>query len=175
MVFFFVLLTGEVLCLALLLVITFWRRRFLHPQGQRRPLSGHVDAHDFRCVFESSIRVLAGPRSVSPRGMECERQTRRAALEARGSGCPAATQGPRSEGHRDDENSAWALPALKPIHIWSYDFVSVRTLDGGPVRVLNVVDEFTRVALGSHVARSIGAAVVVKHLEKLFQIHGRRR
>lgn len=72
-----------------------------------------------------------------------------------------------------DENSAWALPALKPIHIWSYDFVSVRTLDGGPVRVLNVVDEFTRVALGSHVARSIGAASVVRHLEKLFEIHGK--
>ena len=72
-----------------------------------------------------------------------------------------------------DEFSAWALPALKPIHIWSYDFVSVRTLDGGPVRVLNVVDEFTRVALGSHVARSIGAAGVVKHLEKLFDLHGR--
>lgn len=72
-----------------------------------------------------------------------------------------------------DEFSAWALPALKPIHIWSYDFVSVRTLDGGPVRVLNVVDEFTRVALGSHVARSIGAAAVVKHLAKLFDLHGR--
>ncbi len=72
-----------------------------------------------------------------------------------------------------DENSAWALPALHPIHIWSYDFVSVRTLDGGPVRVLNVVDEFTRVALGSHIARSIGAAGVVEHLEKLFEIHGK--
>jgi putative transposase len=72
-----------------------------------------------------------------------------------------------------DEHSAWALPALSPIHIWSYDFVSVRTLDGGPVRVLNVVDEFTRVALGSHVARSIGATAVVKHLEKLFEIHGK--
>lgn len=72
-----------------------------------------------------------------------------------------------------DEYSAWALPALHPIHIWSYDFVSVRTLDGGPVRVLNVVDEFTRVALGSHVARSIGAPAVRKHLEKLFDIHGK--
>jgi len=71
-----------------------------------------------------------------------------------------------------DEYSAWALPATRPGHIWSYDFVSVRTLDGGPVRVLNVVDEFTRVALGSHVARSIGAAAVIKHLEKLFELHG---
>jgi putative transposase len=72
-----------------------------------------------------------------------------------------------------DEYSAWALPAVRPIHIWSYDFVSIHTLDGGPVRVLNVVDEFTRVALGSYVARSIGAAAVIKHLAALFETHGR--
>ncbi len=39
---------------------------------------------------------------------------------------------------------------------------------------MNVIDEYTRVALGSHVARSIGANEVVKHLEKLFAKHGRR-
>lgn len=72
-----------------------------------------------------------------------------------------------------DAFSAWAMPALRPTHIWSYDFVSVRSEHGAPIRVLNVVDEFTRVALGSKVARSIGAADVVKHLEQLFQIHGR--
>ena len=71
-----------------------------------------------------------------------------------------------------DQNSAWALPALHPIHIWSYDFVTVRTLDGGAVRVLNVVDEFTRIALGSRVARSIGARDVVVHLDHLFGLHG---
>jgi putative transposase len=26
--------------------------------------------------------------------------------------------------------SAWALPALRPTHIWSYDFVSVRLVNG---------------------------------------------
>ena len=65
------------------------------------------------------------------------------------------------------------MPALRPTHIWSHDFVSVRSEHGAPIRVLNVVDEFTRVALGSRVARSIGAADVVKHLEQLFAIHGR--
>ena len=80
-------------------------------------------------------------------------------------------QGKRAGG--GDENSAWALPALRPIHIWSYDFVTVRTLDGGPVRILNVVDEFTRVALGSRVARSIGARDVITHLDLLFERHGR--
>lgn len=72
----------------------------------------------------------------------------------------------------EDGNSAWALPALYPNHIWSYDFMSARTSDGGALRILNVVDEHTREALGSHVARSIGAAHVSRHLAKLFAKHG---
>jgi transposase InsO family protein len=55
-----------------------------------------------------------------------------------------------------DQNSAWALPAVRVDHIWSYDFLATRTADGGPLRVLNIVDEYTREAVGSHVARSIG-------------------
>jgi putative transposase len=71
------------------------------------------------------------------------------------------------------EFSAWALPALRPTHIWSYDFVSVRLNNGAGFRVLNVVDEYTRVALGSRVASSIGARDVTKHLAQLFEEHGR--
>jgi putative transposase len=69
-------------------------------------------------------------------------------------------------------NSAWELPALSRNHIWSYDFVSSRTVDGGSLRIVNVLDEHTRVALGSRVARSIGAREVIKHLERLFARHG---
>lgn len=71
------------------------------------------------------------------------------------------------------EFSAWALPATTPTHIWSYDFVSVRLNNGAGFRVLNVVDEYTRVALGSRVASSIGARDVTKHLAQLFEVHGR--
>lgn len=73
----------------------------------------------------------------------------------------------------DDENSIWRLPPLYRNHIWSYDFIKRRTSDGRAFRVLNVIDEHTRVALGSHVARSIGAKAVERHLEKLFAIHGK--
>lgn len=73
----------------------------------------------------------------------------------------------------DEENSIWRLPPRYPNHIWSYDFISRRTADGRKLRVLNVMDEHTRVALGSHCARSIGAREVQKHLEKLFELHGR--
>ena len=65
-------------------------------------------------------------------------------------------------------NSAWALPAVRPNHLWSYDFVAARTIDGGPLRILNIADEVTREAVGCHVARNIGAHDVVRVLDKLF-------
>lgn len=73
----------------------------------------------------------------------------------------------------EQANSAWMLPALYPNHVWSYDFVAARTADGGPLRILNVLDEHTRVSLGSLVARHIGARSVESHLTKLFAEHGK--
>jgi putative transposase len=73
----------------------------------------------------------------------------------------------------DASNSATNLPALYRNHIWSYDFMSARTVDGGALRILNVLDEHTREALRSKVARSIGSYSVRQHLEKLFARHGK--
>lgn len=73
------------------------------------------------------------------------------------------------------EKAIWNLPAECPNHVWSYDFMGARTRNGGPIRILNVVDEYTRVALGSRVARSIGARDVINELEQLFERHGRPR
>jgi putative transposase len=71
------------------------------------------------------------------------------------------------------ENAIWNRPATGPNHIWSYDFMSGRTRDGASLRILNVVDEHTRVALGCRVDRSIGANDVVHELERLFDRHGK--
>ncbi|MEK6253040.1 MAG: IS3 family transposase [Actinomycetota bacterium] len=71
------------------------------------------------------------------------------------------------------ENAIWNLPAAGPNHVWSYDFMSGRTREGGPIRILNVVDEYTRVAVGCRVARSIGARDVIAELERLFEQHGK--
>ena len=46
----------------------------------------------------------------------------------------------------DSRNSIWNLPPLHRNHIWSYDFIKRRTSDGRSYRVLNVIDEHTRVA-----------------------------
>lgn len=70
-------------------------------------------------------------------------------------------------------NSAASLPALYRNHVWSDDFMSARTVDGAALRILKVLDEHTREAHRSMVARSIGSESVRKHLEKLFAVHGR--
>lgn len=80
-------------------------------------------------------------------------------------------QGKRSFGH--DGNAIWNLPATRPNHIWSYDFMGDRLRDGSALRILNIVDEYTRVSLASHVDRSIGAAEVIVQLDRLFRAHGK--
>ena len=72
-------------------------------------------------------------------------------------------------------NAAWAIPAVGPNDVWSYDFVAARTEDGQALRILNVVDEYTRRCLGARVARNIGARDVAGILEELFERHGRPR
>jgi transposase InsO family protein len=71
------------------------------------------------------------------------------------------------------ESAIWNLPAQRVNQIWSYDFMGSRTKQGGSIRILNVVDEYTRVALGSRVDRSIGARQVIEELERLFAAHGK--
>ena len=52
------------------------------------------------------------------------------------------------------------------------DFVSDATVNGRRFRVLNVVDEYTREALVTVVATSIGGARVVRRLDMLATIRG---
>jgi transposase InsO family protein len=66
----------------------------------------------------------------------------------------------------------WAIQAGAPNDVWSYDFVSARTDDGQQLRILNVVDEFTRRCLGCRVARNIGARDLIDELGSLFEQHG---
>jgi len=52
-------------------------------------------------------------------------------------------------------------------HVWSYDFVMTRTHNGKPVRMLNIIDEYTRECLCIKVARKITAQDV---LDELFEL-----
>jgi len=57
-------------------------------------------------------------------------------------------------------------------HVWSYDFVLDRTEQGGLLKFLPVLDEYTREAHAIEVGRSLTGKDVVEVLLRLFRIHG---
>ena len=57
-------------------------------------------------------------------------------------------------------------------HIWSYDIMEDRLENGRKVRILNVIDEFTRECLASEVAFSIKQHDVIELLRYLFLVRG---
>jgi putative transposase len=57
-------------------------------------------------------------------------------------------------------------------HVWSYDFVQTRTHDGRPVRMLTVIDEFTRECLAIDVARKLTSEDILERLSDLFVRRG---
>jgi transposase InsO family protein len=59
------------------------------------------------------------------------------------------------------------LRAERPGHVWAFDFQFDQTADGRVLKLLNVVDEFTRESLAMHVARSITADETVEVLAEL--------
>jgi putative transposase len=53
-------------------------------------------------------------------------------------------------------------------HVWSYDFVTERTVEGRAFRILNIMDEYSRECLGIVVNRHITADAVIEVLSQLF-------
>ena len=53
-------------------------------------------------------------------------------------------------------------------HIWSYDFVASRTHDGRPLRILTIIDEYTRESLAVDVGRRLSSNDVLDRLAELF-------
>jgi putative transposase len=64
-------------------------------------------------------------------------------------------------------NSCQKLQASRLNHVWSYDFVMDQSQDGGRLKWLPIVDEYSRELLSLEVARSITAKNVVANLDKL--------
>lgn len=55
-------------------------------------------------------------------------------------------------------------------HVWTYDFISDQTADGRPLKLLTLLDEFTRESLAVEVGRSIKSRDVIEVLEYLFMV-----
>jgi putative transposase len=70
------------------------------------------------------------------------------------------------------DNGCTRHRAERPDHVWSYDFVMDQTADGRRLKILPVVDEYTRECLAIEVERSLTAEGVVSTLEYLFEVRG---
>ena len=65
------------------------------------------------------------------------------------------------------DGSIVRLRAEHPNHVWAYDFVFDRTADGRKLRMLTVVDEYTRECLAIEVARKLSSQEVLAVLADL--------
>ena len=57
-------------------------------------------------------------------------------------------------------------------HVWSYDFVKAMTHDGRALRILVVLDEYTRECLALRVARRFGSLQVIETLADVMLVRG---
>ena len=71
-----------------------------------------------------------------------------------------------------NDGSCVRLRPLRKNHVWSYDFVSARTHDGRPLKLLTVLDEHTRECLAINVARKMKGNEILEVLTDLFVRHG---
>ncbi len=57
-------------------------------------------------------------------------------------------------------------------HVWSYDFVMDRTHDGKAIKILTLIDEYSRCCLALVVGRTIKSDDVLHSLDNLFLVYG---
>ncbi len=71
-----------------------------------------------------------------------------------------------------NDGSCVRLRAERKDHVWAYDFVQDATHDGRRLRMLTIVDEYTRECLAIDVGRSLTSENVLERLAYLFIYRG---
>ncbi|MGH9707684.1 MAG: IS3 family transposase [Candidatus Acidiferrales bacterium] len=71
-----------------------------------------------------------------------------------------------------NDGSCVRLRPERANHVWSYDFVSGRTHDGRSIRMLTLIDEYTRECLAIRVARRLGRYEVIEALADVMLFRG---
>ena len=71
-----------------------------------------------------------------------------------------------------NDGSCIRLRPLNRNHVWSYDFVHDRTSEGRAIRMLTIMDEYTRECLAIEVNRRLNSTDVLEVLSQLFLERG---
>lgn len=120
-----------------------------------RPRWGYRRAHDHLDELGWSVNRKRVQRLWREEGLRVPRKARKRARTG------------------DSTAPAGRLHAQRPDHVWAFDFQFDQTADGRVIKLLNVVDEFTREALVMHVDRSVSADQTVAVLEQIVAERGR--
>jgi len=78
----------------------------------------------------------------------------------------------RTSRRRSQRQPATPVTAAYPHHVWAYDFMEDHAVDGSCLRVLTVMDEFTREGLAIDVDTTTSAGWVIHRLAQLVATHG---
>lgn len=78
---------------------------------------------------------------------------------------------PRRRRRKRTTTPSWnrPRPATHPNEVWSYDFIHDRTEDGQKLKILSVVDEYTRECLELRVERQMDSRHVLETLDELME------
>ena len=71
-----------------------------------------------------------------------------------------------------NDGSCVRLRPERANHVWSYDFVSAVTHDGRTLRLLTLIDEYTRECLAIRVARRLSSQEVIDTLAEVMLVRG---
>ena len=70
------------------------------------------------------------------------------------------------------DNGCIRYKATHRNHVWSYDFLTDRTEDGRQLKILVIIDEFTRECLAIEIGRTFTSRDVMLTLQYLFAVRG---
>jgi putative transposase len=120
--------------------------------AQKHPRYGYRRAHVELCKQEGGINV---------------KRTHRLWREAQL--CVPSRRPKRRRTHRQEPRP---IQAVRPNHVWTYDFVHDACANGQRLKILTVTDEYTRESLAIEVATTIRARGVLPKLEQLVAQRG---
>ena len=86
-----------------------------------------------------------------------------------GSGARRGSRGPchASRSAHDPQTAPELLRAEYPHHVWAIDFQFDQTMDGRRLKLLNIVDEYSRMCMAIRVGRRCKAVDVIDSIEEL--------
>jgi putative transposase len=87
-------------------------------------------------------------------------------------GLKVPSRQPRRRRLWNNDGSCVRLRPEHKNHVWSYDFVLDRTSNGRVIRMLNIIDEFSRECLAIEVGRRLNSTNVLDVLSQLFLDRG---